>query len=279
MNTNTSLLTPAAVSRDWSNVAARSLKVSAAAWFVVAILGQAIFVIYLLGFYGRTALAGDFNAWNQVFPHAYAPGAGVHNFAVFIHLAFATLVMSGGALQLLPGLRRRWPAFHRWNGRVYLLSVLAAALAGVVLIVTRVPARPLMQVLPICIDAVLIWVFAFLAYKHARARRIDIHRRWALRLFLAASGVWFFRIGLMFWVLVNHGPVGFDPKSFTGPFISFLDFAQYLLPLAVLEVYLRARDNGSALRRFAVAGGLFTLTLMTATGIFAATMILWLPHL
>jgi hypothetical protein len=29
--------------------------------------------------------------------------------------------------------------------------------------------------------------------------------------------------------------------KFRGPFLSFLSFAQYLLPLAVLEIYLRTR--------------------------------------
>jgi hypothetical protein len=134
------------------------------------------------------------------------------------------------------------------------------------------------QHVAISINAVLIMVCAAMALRHALARRIDLHRRWALRLFLAVSGVWFFRVGLMFWIVVNQGPVGFDPESFTGPFLTFLAFAQYLLPLAVLQLYFHVQSR-SAGARLAMAAGLGALTLMTAAGIAAASMIMWLPRL
>jgi len=94
-----------------------------------------------------------------------------------------------------------------------------------------------------------------------------------------ASGVWFFRVGLMLWVLLNKGPAGFDPKTFQGPFLTFWAFGQYLLPLAVLELYLRARDRGGAPARLAMAAGLFVLTVAMGVGIVVATMGLWLRHI
>jgi hypothetical protein len=36
------------------------------------------------------------------------------------------------------------------------------------------------------------------------------------------------------WSRTNHGPAGFDPKAFTGPFLTFWSFGNYLLPLAIL---------------------------------------------
>ena len=77
----------------------------------------------------------------------------------------------------------------------------------------------------------------------------------------------------MLWLIIWQAPVGFDPKTFTGPFVYTLAFAQFLLPLAVLELYLRARGRSMAL---AVTLGL--LSLATAGGIFGATMGLWLPR-
>jgi tetratricopeptide (TPR) repeat protein len=103
------------------------------------------------------------------------------------------------------------------------------------------------------------------------------HRHWALRLFLVVGGVWFFRVGLMFWLLLNKGPVGFDPDAFRGPFLSFLSFVQYLLPLAVLEIYLCTRERGGTLGRLAMSAGLFVLTIARGTGIFAATVGMCLP--
>jgi tetratricopeptide (TPR) repeat protein len=111
------------------------------------------------------------------------------------------------------------------------------------------------------------------------ARDFKAHRRWALRLFLVVSGVWFFRVGLMFWLFVNKGPVGFDPATFQGPFITFLSVAQYLVPLAVLEIYLRTQDRGGTLSGFATGAGLFVLTLGMCLGIVAATMSMWAPRI
>jgi tetratricopeptide (TPR) repeat protein len=129
------------------------------------------------------------------------------------------------------------------------------------------------------INAVLIMACAVMAWRYAVARDFSTHRRWALRLFLVVGGVWFFRVGLMFWLFLNKGPVGFDPATFQGPFITFLSFAQYLLPLAVLELYLRTQDRAGALRRIAMAAGLFALTVAMSVGIFGTTMGMWLPRI
>lgn len=64
-----------------------------------------------------------------------------------------------------------------------------------------------------------------------------------------------------------------------GPFLTFLSFAQYLLPLTVLEVYLRTRYRSGAPSRIVMAAGLFVLTVAMGIGIFAATMGMWLPHM
>ncbi|SDA57924.1 MULTISPECIES: hypothetical protein [unclassified Janthinobacterium] len=125
----------------------------------------------------------------------------------------------------------------------------------------------------------LVLVFAGLALKNVLRGDIAAHRRWALRLFLAVSGVWFFRVGLMFWLAVNGGPAGFDPDTFTGPALSFLAFAQYLLPLAVLEAYLRCRDGGGAAARWTVAALLALASLAMSAGIAVASMGMWLPRM
>ena len=83
----------------------------------------------------------------------------------------------------------------------------------------------------------------------------------------------------MFWIIVNHGPVGFNPQTFEGPFLDFLTFAQYLLPLAVLELYLRTQDHAAAPGKYAMAATLFVLTIAMGIGIFGATMGMWLPRI
>ena len=261
------------------NRANAALKAAATSWFVVAGLGQLMFVAYLFGFYGRTAALGQFEAWNQVFPRSHVTGDPLHNTVVAMHLAFAALIIIGGLLQLTTGVRRWLPRLHRWNGRVYLVSAFVLGLGGLAMVWTGTNVGDLSQHIAISFNAVLIMLCSVMVLRHALARRFALHRRWALRLFLVVSGVWFFRIGLTFWILVNQGPVGFDPDTFTGPALTTIAFAQTLLPLAILQLYFYTQDHDGSRGRMVMAAGLFASTLVTAVGIVAASMMLWLPHL
>jgi uncharacterized membrane protein len=255
------------------------LKAAARFWFLVAVTGQLVFASYVAIFYGRATARGDFAAWNEVMPHGNVPGDTMGNLAVALHLVLAVMVIAGGALQLVPRIRQRVPVVHRSIGRVYIVAAFAISIGGLYMVWVRGFVGDISQHVAISLNAVLIMVCAGFALRHARARELAVHRRWALRLFLVMSGVWFFRIGLMFWLLVNGGPVGFDPETFTGPFITSLAFAQYLVPLAVLELYLRAQARGGAAGRLAMAAGLFALTVAMGVGISVAVMGMWLPRL
>jgi hypothetical protein len=268
--------TPTAGRADWSRSA---LHWAAAAWVAVALAGQLVFAGYVVLYYGRSALAGRPQDWNHNLAVGYVPGDAVGNAMLAAHLAAAVLVMLAGALQLLPWVRRRWPAWHRWSGRTFMVAACLGAAGGLYMTATRPVIGDASQHIAVSVNGLLVLLCAALAWYHAAARRIDIHRRWALRLYLLVNGVWFFRIGLMLWLLVNHGPVGFDPKTFTGPFITILSCAQFLLPLAVLELYLRAQASGSAAARAAVAAGLGLATLATAAGSVGAFLGMWLPRL
>lgn len=262
-----------------NTVADIALKTAARFWFLVAVAGQWIFAYYVAVLYGGATARADFAGWNKVMPHGYVAGDTIGNVAVAVHLFLAFIILVAGPLQLIPLIRARAPTFHHWNGRAYLLTAFVISMVGLYMVWTRGTVGGTAQHIAISINAILIMFCASMALRFAIARQIDIHRRWALRLFMVVGGVWFFRVGLMLWLVINKGPVGFDPKTFQGPFLTFLAFAQYLLPLAILEIYLRTRDRGSAQMRVAVAAGLFVLTIAMGVGIFGATMGMWLPNL
>jgi tetratricopeptide (TPR) repeat protein len=115
--------------------------------------------------------------------------------------------------------------------------------------------------------------------RYALLRDFKTHRRWALRLFMVVSASLFIRAGLFLSFVLNHGPFGFNAVTFSGPFLTFMSFGQYLVPLAVLEIYLRTQDHAGAFGRFAMAAGLFVLTLGLGAGIVAVTMAAFLPNL
>ena len=255
---------------------------SVAAWAVVALTGQLVFAAYVLVFYGGAALAGTPERWNEVLPRGWQAGAAFDNAVLAAHLLFTVLIVLGGLVQLLPVVRRRVPALHRWSGRAYLLAASVLALGGLHLVWVRGGAAgDLSQHLAITVNALIILVAATMAWRAARARDVARHRRWALRLFVAVAGVWFFRVGLMAWLGVFQAPVGFDPKTFSGPFLTALAWAVYaVLPLAVLEAVLRAQRPGTApTLQWVVAAGLLAVTLTMAFGAVVATLGMWGPRM
>lgn len=259
---------------------AAMLNASARLWFLVTLAGQWVFVAYIVSYFVISLLSGGLDILADThLPNGFIAGDSIGNVAVAAHLFLAVIIIGAGPLQLIPQIRAGWPVFHRWNGRFYMAAVTLTSVAGLFMVWTRGTVGDLSQHIAISLDGVLILVFAALALKTAIAKNIAAHRRWALRLFMVASAVWFYRLGLMGWLVANGGPVGFDMKTFTGPFLSFLSFGQYLVPLAILELYLRARDGKSTAGKFAMAGGLFAITAIMSFGIFAATMALWLPRL
>lgn len=260
-------------------LANRALNGAAAAWSCAAMLGQLLFAFYAAVFYGGALLRRTPHEWNKVLPNGYIAGDTAGNLALGAHMLFAVVIMACGALQLLPRLRGTAPRLHRWSGRLYVALAAIASLTGLYMVWFRDRGGSAVQHTGISIAALLILLFAVIAVHYARRRKFREHRRWALRLFLVVGAVWFFRVGLMFWLFVNQGPVGFDPKTFTGPFLNFLSFAQYLLPLAVLELYLRVSERGGAAARLAVSGLLLVLTGAMSVGIGVAAMGLWLPHM
>ena len=260
-----------------SSVGDAALEAAARLWYLTAVVGQLVFAFEVAFFYTSAAVRGNFGAWNRTMSHGYVPGDPIGNVTVAVHLLAAVFIVLSGAVQLIPDVRRRAPALHRWNGRLYMAAAFTVSTAGLYMLWVRGGPGSLAMKAGMSLNAVLILAFAGMALRSALARDFKTHRRWALRLFLAVGGVWFLRVAFALSFLVFKGPVGFDPKTFEGPFLTFLSFAQYLVPLAVLELYLRAQDRWSGPGRLATATGLLALTVAMGIGIFAATMVFWLP--
>jgi hypothetical protein len=152
------------------------------------------------------------------------------------------------------------------------------ALSGVWLAVVRGTYLSVVSAVAILINALLILVFAGLAWRHAVKRRFDQHRLWAVRTFMVVSGVWFLRVGIMGWIVVNHGPVGMTNKM-SGPADIVLTFGSYLIPLALLELYGAAERSAGGVSKALVAGVIVAASAFTAAGVFGTIAFMWLPHL
>ena len=263
---------------ELGSIADKSLRAAARFWFALALAGQFTFAISVAIFYGLTAMRGNIQAWNKILGRGLETGATMSDAALVGHILFATVINIAGALQLIPGIRNRFPVFHRWNGRLFVLAAFTQAITGIYLTmwVGNIVGDTTQHVIAV-LGALLIMFCAVMALRFAMQRDFTTHRRWALRLFLATSASLFIRLGFAV-TFVLLGPIGFDSATFSGPMVTFWSIAQYLLPLGVLELYLRAQDRPGALRRMATAGVLFVLTLAMGAGIALVAMGSWVPN-
>ena len=257
--------------------ARRQLDLAVRGWFAATALGQLLFVAFILLFYYTSVLRGDYAVWNtKPLITGYVEGDSIGNMQFALHVLAAAIMTTAGLVQLVPAIRSRWPGFHRWSGRLFLAMALILALGGLWLTWIRGSYLNLWGAVAITIDAFLILWFAFMAWRMARQRNFASHRRWALRTFIVASGVWFIRIGYMVWGMATGG-AGSGP-AMSGPFDIFWAFGAHLLPLAVLELYLRA-ERGAARSQLVMAGGLWLATLAILVGSGGAWLVMWWPHI
>ena len=254
------------------------LSLSGILWFLSAAIGQWIFVSYVIIEYIPVLAASGLPGLGETgLPDGYVPGDLLGNIAIAFHVLIAIIIIGGGPLQLIPQIRKRFPVFHRYLGRTYMITGVITSLAGLYLVWTRGVPGGLLAHIAISLDAVLIITFSVIAVRFAMKKQIDRHRRWAMRLFIVVSAVWFFRIGMMFWFLTTGG-IGIDTETFTGPFITFIYFGQMAVPLLFLEIYFRASDQQHAFPKILASVLVLIACVATALGTFAATMGMWFPQ-
>ena len=259
-------------------VASTALKRSGLLWFAVAAVGQAAFIGFILAYYGVRTATGNFAGWNdKALIDGYKAGDDLGNIVFAAHVLLASVVTLGGLMQLIPPIRSRLPRLHRWTGRLFLVLSIGMALSGAWLALVRGTYLSVVSNVAILINAVLILLFAALAWRAALARRFDQHRLWAMRTFMVVSGVWFLRVGLMGWVVLNRGPAGLT-DDMSGPVDTVFLFGSYLIPLAVLELYFAAQRGGAILKILAAAV-VVAAAVYTAAGVLGTTAFMWGPYL
>lgn len=253
----------------------RRLTVVGRIWFLVTAIGQTGFIAFIVAYYGTRTFSGNFAAWNdrQIIT-GHVPGDTVGNLIFAAHVLIAAIVTVGGLLQLVPIIRKRWPRFHRWNGRIYIGLACFLAAGGLWMTWGRGSYLSIPTAIGVSLNGVLILLFSVFAVRYAMRRNFQRHEAWTLRTFMVVSGVWFFRVGIMGWIILNQGPRWMD-STLSGPADIGLSFGSYLIPLLGLELYLRARRSPNA-RLKAVA--VITVSLLTAfmcVGILGTIFLMW----
>lgn len=147
---------------------------------------------------------------------------------VFVaHATASAIALMVGAVQFLAGLRRRWLTVHRWAGRCYVACCVAGALSAFWI-------APDVESGPIATAGFSVLAFAWIgvtvvAWRHAVARRVDLHRCWMLRSFALTAAAISLRIQLLAFEALG---VDYDQIS------AFLSFSCWLPNVILAETAL-----------------------------------------
>ncbi len=212
----------------WSGIG-----LGAASWVSAAFFGM-----YTLAFYLGAIPAHHLGQWNIFVQGLYDKRNLGAMLAIAAHFAAGATILLLGPLQLITEIRNRWPWIHRWIGRAYVVTAAVAGLGGLGFIASKGTIGGAAMNIGFGLYGVLIVLAAVKTYLHARSRRWDKHRAWAIRLFALAIGSWLYRLDYGFWLTVA-APIG-HTQDYRGPFDIVMSFFFYLPNLAVAELFIRA---------------------------------------
>ncbi|MEL6686395.1 MAG: DUF2306 domain-containing protein [Pseudomonadota bacterium] len=257
----------------------KRLQQSTTAWFIATAIGQLAFISFIIAFYYVSIFTGDFAHWNtKPLIKGYEAGDTSGNAVFAGHVILAAIMTLTGLLQLIPQIRSKAPHIHRISGRIFVTLACLLALSGLWLGWVRDTRLSWVSAYAVSLNGILILAFAVPTVWYAVKRKIAIHKRWAIRLFLAASGVWFLRIFLTAWLIIAGGPKGMN-ATMSGPVDMVITYGSYLIPLIIFEIYWRAKVfEKDWLKRVALTL-MVSATLVTMIGIFGSISFLWGPYL
>jgi hypothetical protein len=240
-------------------------------WSAITLVGavwisSAIFGVYILVFFGGAIPANTLQDWNVSLPKLYEPRTPLASVGIGAHFAAGAILLMLGPIQLIGQIRTKAPAVHHWIGRIYAFAALAAGLGGLTFIAVKGTVGGWPMTIGFSMYGGLMVAAAVQTVRHAMARRIDVHRAWAIRLFTLAVGSWLYRMCYGFWFLFA-GETG-HTDDFRGWFDYVMDFAFFIPPLIIAELFIRARrGQASTVGRIgatvALGGGALFIALAT----------------
>ena len=161
-----------------------------------------------------------------------------HRLATFLHVLPGALFFLLAPLQFSPHLRSRYISFHRWSGRLILLSVVPLGLSGFFFGAMPFGGVP---------ETVAAWGFGSLflfaagrAFVAIRRRDVSRHREWMIRMLAVAIGISTIRVV----DLIMFGAFEMTARTAFG----FSIWIGWVATVAAAEVWIRAtRPRGSPL--------------------------------
>ena len=103
-----------------------------------------------------------------------------------MHFLAGGIILALGPIQLFARVREWAPRFHHWTGRLCITTTFLAGVGGLLFIALEGTLGGLPMDLGFGLYGVLMIWASIETYRHGRARRINRHRAWGMRLFSLA---------------------------------------------------------------------------------------------
>jgi uncharacterized membrane protein len=188
---------------------------------------------------GFLALVGVAASATHYLQEPYNPGFLEYPTIVALHVVLGGLYLLFAPFQFVKRVRSRYPAYHRWAGRM-LVSVglvvgLTALFMGFV-----IPASGWPESVIIGLFGTLFLVALIKGFVHIRARRVALHREWMIRAFAIGLSIATMRLIFIPALMVA------DPTDGQIAILSNASFAAaFVLNAAVAEAWIRATRESS----------------------------------
>mgnify|MGYP003582915593 FL=1 len=212
------------------------------------LLGLGLFGLYIVLRAGG-ATSKNFEQWHALVAGLPMPTASdwIANLGIGLHFVMGAILVLAWPILFSSTIRARHRLVHRWTGRVYVAAGFLAGAGGLSFILARGAYLPEASV-AFAIWGVVLMSSAAMAYVHARARRFDLHRAWAIRLFAMVLGSWVFDLEIRAWNDLTGG-IGVGQGDTPGPFDQAILYLFFVPNLLVAEFFIRNGHRRLALPR------------------------------
>jgi uncharacterized membrane protein len=126
-------------------------------------------------------------------PNSYNEGFEQHPVQTLMHVIPGLLFMLLGPIQFMETIRKKYINFHRWCGRIFLVSCLFIVASAFYIVVTF-PFEGLIEQLATLFFGGLFTYSLIMAYHHIRKKNISKHREFVIRVFSIGLGIITIRI-------------------------------------------------------------------------------------
>ena len=206
-------------------------------FYFAALLGLAIFGTYIL-LRGTGATFKNFDQWNDLvsgLPMRTA-AAWIASIGIGMHYFMGAVLVLAWPILFSSKIRARHRAVHRWTGRVYVTAGFLAGVGGWSFILAHHNGSAAHTAFAIWGSVMML--SAVMAFVYARAKRFDLHRAWAIRLFAMVLGAWIFDLEYRAWEDMTGG-MGIGTNDGPGLFDYAINYLFFVPNLLVAEFFIR----------------------------------------